>query len=153
MVKSQRVTKQKTAILEILRSVDTHPTAEWLYQEARKQIPGISLGTVYRNLNQLRDNGEISELCYGSSQSHFDGRHDNHYHFCCTSCGRFYDIHMPMIKSVETKAKAASGFTVTGHRLEFYGVCKECMAEAAALGIPAGPEAEAAREVMAGRTV
>ena len=126
MVKSQRVTKQKTAILEILRSVETHPTAEWVYQEARKRIPGISLGTVYRNLNQLRDNNEILELNYGSCQSRFDGRKENHYHFTCLSCGKVYDVHMPVIKSIETKAKAASGFMVTGHRLEYYGICSEC---------------------------
>ena len=126
MQKSQRITRQKTTILEILRSVDSHPTAEWLYQEARKIIPGISLGTVYRNLNQLRDNGEIIELNYGSSQSRFDGRRDNHYHFCCISCGKVSDIHIPVIKSIETKAKAAGDFMITGHRLEYHGVCRDC---------------------------
>ena len=126
--KNQRMTKQKATIREILRSVENHPTAEWIYQEARKRIPGISLGTVYRNLNQLRDNGEILELNYGSTQSRFDGRNDNHYHFCCTYCGNVYDLPMPTIKSVETKAKAASGFLITGHRLEYYGLCKECQA-------------------------
>ena len=126
MEKSQRVTKQKTAILDILRSVDCHPTAEWLYQEARKKIPGISLGTVYRNLNQLRDNGEIIELNYGSSQSRFDGRRDKHYHFCCTDCENIYDLHMTPIKSIEAKAKSASDFHITGYRLEFYGTCNAC---------------------------
>ena len=126
MTKSQRLTRQKATILEILRSVESHPTAEWIYQEARKKIPGLSLGTVYRNLNQLRDNGIISELNYGSSQSRFDGRSDQHYHFCCLSCGSVLDIPMPVIKSVETKAKAASDFLITGHRLEFYGLCSGC---------------------------
>ncbi|MDR0468431.1 MAG: transcriptional repressor [Peptococcaceae bacterium] len=127
MAKSQRLTKQKATILEILRSVESHPTAEWIYQEARKKIPGLSLGTVYRNLNQLRENGEILELDYGSSQSHFDGRHDNHYHFSCVECGRVFDVHMPMIKSIETKVKAAAGdFQIFGYRLEYYGLCGEC---------------------------
>jgi Fur family ferric uptake transcriptional regulator/Fur family peroxide stress response transcriptional regulator len=126
MLKSQRITKQKTAILELLRSVESHPTAEWLYQEARKKIPGISLGTVYRNLNQLRDNGEITELNYGSSQSRFDGRQDKHYHFCCVNCGKVYDLPIPLIKVIETKAKAASDFLITGYRLEYYGLCREC---------------------------
>jgi len=126
MAKSQRVTKQKTAILEILRSVENHPTAEWLYQEARKKIPGISLGTVYRNLNQLRDNGEISELNYGSGQSRFDGKQGNHYHFCCTGCGQVIDLPIPLFKTIETKAKASGDFLVTGHRLEFTGLCHTC---------------------------
>jgi Fur family ferric uptake transcriptional regulator/Fur family peroxide stress response transcriptional regulator len=126
MAKSQRLTKQKATILEILRSVESHPTAEWIYQEARKRIPGLSLGTVYRNLNQLKENKEILELNYGSTQSRFDGKHDNHYHFCCSCCGRVFDVHMPVIRSIETKAKAASDFLITGHRLEFYGLCSEC---------------------------
>ena len=86
MERIQRMTRQKKIILDILRSVKTHPTAEWIYQEARQQIPGLSLGTVYRNLNLLRDNGEIMELNYGSSQSHFDGTAANHYHFQCREC-------------------------------------------------------------------
>ncbi len=126
MSKSQRLTKQKTAILEILRSVDTHPTAEWIYQEARKEIPGLSLGTVYRNLNQLRDNGEILELNYGSSQSRFDGTAENHYHFRCTQCGRIWDLPIPVIKTIESKAKVLKNFQIDGHRLEFYGTCEEC---------------------------
>ena len=126
MVKNQRITKQKTAILDLLHAVESHPTAEWLYQETRKTIPGISLGTVYRNLNQLRDNGEIAELKFGSNQNRFDGRKENHYHFCCTSCGQVFDLDMPLIKSVETKAKAAGDFLVTGHRIEYYGLCAHC---------------------------
>ena len=92
MKKTQRMTKQKRVILDVLRSVNTHPTAEWIYQEARKEIPGLSLGTVYRNLNLLRDNGEIQELSYGSSQSHYDGCPENHYHFVCRECGRVFDV-------------------------------------------------------------
>ena len=126
MTKNQRMTKQKTAILEILRMADCHPTAEWLYQEARKKIPGISLGTVYRNLNQLRDNGEISELIYGSSQSRFDARQDMHYHFCCTRCGIVFDMQMPVIKSIESRARACCDYVITNHRLEYYGLCPVC---------------------------
>jgi len=130
MVRSQRITKQKTAVLDTLRSVNNHPTAEWLYQEARKRIPGLSLGTVYRNLNQLKDNGEITELNYGNGQSRFDGRKDNHYHFCCTACGSVMDLYMPMVKTLDTKARTASNCQVSGHRLEFYGICDACAGRA-----------------------
>ena len=133
MAKSQRLTKQKATILEILRSVESHPTAEWLYHEARKKIPGLSLGTVYRNLNQLRDNGEIIELDYGSSQSRFDGRRDKHYHFSCTKCGCVIDMAMPLIKTIEQKAKSVSDLVVAGYRLEFYGLCLDCQKMEAAI--------------------
>ena len=55
-VKKSRSTKQRAAILEILRKSGFHPTAEAIYREARKVLPNISLGTVYRNLNFLRNN-------------------------------------------------------------------------------------------------
>ena len=128
MSKAQRITKQKTRILEILRSVDFHPTAEWVYQEARKSIPSLSLGTVYRNLNQLRENGEISELKYGSSQSRYGHRADHHYHFVCEGCSKIVDIPMAVIKSLENKAKSITTHKIHGHRLEFFGLCKECSA-------------------------
>jgi len=127
MERIQRMTRQKKIILDILRSVKTHPTAEWIYQEARQQIPGLSLGTVYRNLNLLRDNGEIMELNYGSSQSHFDGTAANHYHFQCRECGGVYDLDLPLIKNIETKASGINGHQIDGHRLEFYGICAACL--------------------------
>lgn len=128
MEKIQRMTRQKKIILDVLRSVKTHPTAEWIYQEARQQIPGLSLGTVYRNLNLLRDNGEIMELNYGSSQSHFDGTAANHYHFQCRDCGGVYDLDLPLIKNIETKAAGINGHHIEGHRLEFFGICEACLA-------------------------
>ena len=129
MEKNQRMTRQKKIILDVLRSVKTHPTADWIYKEAKKQIPGLSLGTVYRNLNLLRDNGEIMELSYGSEQSHFDGNAANHYHFRCRDCGRVYDLEVNLPKNIENKVACQSHHHVDGHRLEFYGVCQECLAK------------------------
>jgi len=127
----QRMTRQKKIILDVLKAVSTHPTAEWIYQEAKQQIPGLSLGTVYRNLNLLRDNGEIMELNYGSSQSHFDGNAANHYHFQCRNCGEVFDLELPLIKNIETKASGVDGHKIEGHRLEFYGLCKTCLSRQA----------------------
>ncbi len=131
MEKIQRMTRQKKIILDVLKAVNTHPTAEWIYQEAKQQIPGLSLGTVYRNLNLLRDNGEIMELNYGSSQSHFDGNAANHYHFQCRNCGEVFDLELPLIKNIETKASGVDGHKIEGHRLEFYGLCKTCLSRQA----------------------
>lgn len=127
VTKSQRMTKQKKVILDILRSVDSHPSAEWIYQKAKVIIPGLSLGTVYRNLNLLRDNGEILELTYGSEQSHYDGNPRNHYHFKCLQCGNVYDLDIPLIKNIENKAAMQCEHKISGHRLEFYGTCQNCL--------------------------
>ena len=126
MKKAQRMTRQKKVILDVLCATTSHPSAEWIYQEARKEIPGISLGTVYRNLNLLRDNGEILELCYGSGQSHYDGLVAQHYHFCCEGCGRVFNIDLPVLSQIEARARSVSPFRIDGHRLEFYGLCDVC---------------------------
>ncbi|WP_027717843.1 Fur family transcriptional regulator [Desulfovirgula thermocuniculi] len=126
MAKATRMTRQRRLILEILRSTDIHPTADWIYHQARKHIPDISLGTVYRNLNQLKQAGEIMELNYGSTFSRYDGNPCNHYHFVCDACGRVFDVEMPVLSGIEEEAARLSGMKVTRHRLEFYGYCREC---------------------------
>lgn len=124
--KGTRMTKQRKTILKVLRSTTSHPTADWIYEEVRKEIPNVSLGTVYRNLGILKDMGEIMELDFGSTYSRFDGNPSNHYHFCCTDCGRVYDIDLILMKKIEDEAAKLSGHIIHHHRLEFYGICKEC---------------------------
>src|SRR5512136_1321888 len=90
-----RMTKQKRVILEVLKNTKSHPTADWVYDKVKKKIPNISLGTVYRNLNILKSQGEILELCYGKGFSRFDGNSSQHYHFTCEHCGRILDVENP----------------------------------------------------------
>ncbi len=126
-VANQRMTRQKKVILEILKNTKSHPTADWVYAEARKVLPEISLGTVYRNLNTLCQAGEILELNYGSSFSRFDGNPQNHYHFVCTSCGAVMDLDLPVMVELEQNLQEATGLRVTHHRMEFYGQCCTCL--------------------------
>jgi len=125
VAKTSRMTKQKRLILEILRGTRVHPTADWVYQQARQVIPDISLGTVYRNLRLLCEAGEIMELSFGSTFSRFDGNPLNHYHFVCRQCGRIYDLDLPLREELEDEVRRA-GYEVEHHRLEFYGRCPEC---------------------------
>lgn len=126
MSKSTRMTRQKKLILEILRATTTHPTADWVYEQARKKIPDISLGTIYRNLGNLKVAGKIMELNYGSTFSRYDGNPSNHYHFVCRSCGKVFDVDLVVLTDLENAVSRQMGMQVTGHRLEFYGVCCEC---------------------------
>ncbi len=126
MKKKIRMTKQKKIILDILRNTKCHPTADWIYQEARKKISDISLGTVYRNLRLLKEQGEILELNYGSTFSRYDGNSNNHYHFVCQRCGKVYDIDIDTIDYLENEVSNKLDVTVMNHRLEFYGLCKDC---------------------------
>jgi len=121
-----RHSRQRDVILRVLRSTDSHPTADWIYEQVKQEIPNISLGTVYRNLNFLRDAGEILELTYGNTFSRFDGNAANHYHFICEECHRVIDLPEPMHTEIDAAVAAKTGFAVKGHRAEFYGICRNC---------------------------
>ena len=121
-----RRTKQREAILKVLRSTTSHPTADWIYSEVRKEIPDISLGTVYRNLKLLRESGEILEIDLGSTFSRFDGNPSIHYHFRYERCGRVFDIDEPVDEKINQRIARKTGFKISHHWLEFRGLCKKC---------------------------
>jgi len=120
------MTKQRKKILEVLKSTDTHPTADWIYEQVKKDIPNISLGTVYRNLNVLSEMGEIQVLEYGSNYSRYDGNPDDHYHFCCQGCDAVADIDLNVKEKLNEEVEKQTSFRVFTHRTEFYGLCEEC---------------------------
>ena len=122
-----RMTKQRKTILKVLKNTDSHPTADSIYEEVKKEIPNISLGTVYRNLNLLADKGKITVINYANDQSHYDGNTENHYHFRCNDCGNVFDVELNLIdKKINTKVENNTDFIVDNHRLEFYGLCPSC---------------------------
>jgi len=124
--KGVRFTPQRQAILEYLLETDTHPTAEEIYQHVKAKFPGVSLGTIYNTLNMLKEHEYILELSYGDMSSRFDGNAQNHYHVVCSDCGKVVDFHRPLI-DLEAEAGEKTGFKVLGHRLEFYGICPDCL--------------------------
>ena len=119
-------TKQKEAILRVLKGTTCHPAADWIYTEVRKEIPNISLGTVYRNLKLLQERKEILGLELSCTFSRFDGRRDNHYHFRCQKCDQVFDVDEPINKEMDERVAQETGFEVLCHQLEFRGLCKEC---------------------------
>ncbi len=123
---SRRMTKQRKIILEELRKVTSHPTANQLHQMVRKRLPGISIATVYRNLETLTDEGEIMKLGVAGTQRRFDGNSLNHYHIRCTRCGRVDDVHMDLVASLEQAAERSCGYRIQSHNVEFTGICPEC---------------------------
>jgi Fe2+ or Zn2+ uptake regulation protein len=123
------MTKQRRVILDVLRDTDSHPTADWLYEQVRRIVPRISLGTVYRNLRVLKEKGDIQELNYGSTYSRFDGKTENHYHFVCLECARIGDVLLPLSEDIDKKVTDSLGWQVDFHRLEFYGSCPDCTAK------------------------
>jgi len=124
-----RKSRQKKVILRVLKGTTSHPTADWIYGQVKKEIPNISLGTVYRNLKMLRQEGEILELGLAGTLSRFDGKAQNHYHFRCEQCGRIFDVNEQMNEDINERVARKMGFKVSRHRLEFYGLCKDCQSQ------------------------
>jgi len=120
-----RMTRQRKVILEELRKVKTHPSADEVYEMVRKRLPRISLGTVYRNLEILSESGDIQKLEPGCSLKRFDGDTSEHFHIRCVRCDRIADAPLPDLK-VDLEGVNPTDFKITGHRLEFLGVCPEC---------------------------
>jgi Fur family peroxide stress response transcriptional regulator len=121
-----RRSRQRDTILKVVMNTKTHPRADWVYEQVRKEIPNISLGTVYRNLKSLAEAGEIYQLELVGSTSRFDGNMDNHYHFRCKKCGDMYDLDEPVDRSIEKRIAQKTGFKITQQRLELLGLCTKC---------------------------
>ncbi len=120
-----RKTKQLEVVWHEVADDNSHPTADQIYERVRRQIPNISLGTVYRNLQKLVAEGKLQVLTLGRTQ-HFDPLIDQHQHFICESCGRVYDVLVGEDEEILPSSLPRGGFTVTSHRLAFFGECKSC---------------------------
>ncbi len=118
--------RQRQRILEILQSTDTHPTADWIYSILKAEIKNLSLGTVYRNLNILVDQGLAKKLEFGSTFDRFDAVVENHYHLICEKCGSVYDLDMDVDERIVKLAEEKTSFRIKNHRIEFFGICKNC---------------------------
>jgi len=125
----QRRSRQRELILGIVRSTMDHPTAEWVYRQARRRLPRISLGTVYRNLKELADEGVLRELHTGGEPARFDGNTGQHYHIRCLACGRVNDLPISVDRHVEEVAGRAVNYRILGHHVEVVGICPSCEAE------------------------
>jgi Fur family transcriptional regulator, ferric uptake regulator len=121
-----RHTRQREVVLDVVRATMDHPTAEWVYRRARRRLPRISLGTVYRNLKQLAEAGLIREIQAGGQALRFDGNTGPHHHVRCVGCGRVSDLAVPLDTRREQAAARALDFQVLGHHVEVQGLCPQC---------------------------
>lgn len=121
----RRLTKQRKIILEELTKLSSHPTADELYQIVRQRMPNISLGTVYRNLDFLVEQGQIAKIDASGGQKRFDALMEYHQHVRCLKCGSIRDVFtvapLPSLEGVDVP-----GFTITSSRVEFDGICDGC---------------------------
>jgi len=123
-----RMTRNRVAILEVLRASGAHLTADEIYAEVSRALPRISLATVYRNLDVLAKHGYIRTVAEGGGRRHFDAKVDDHYHIRCVECGRVDDIAVDSAESLPGTLHARTDYEVRGFVLSFVGVCPECQA-------------------------
>ncbi len=121
----RRMTIQKKNILEYLRSVKSHPTAEMVYNNVKHEVPKITLATVYRNLNQLADDKIILKLEV-NGEFRFDGDLSHHQHCICKGCGKIIDLFQPEISKSALNNIQTNNFTPDGVKVIFTGLCSEC---------------------------
>jgi Fur family ferric uptake transcriptional regulator len=127
---NMRLTSQRQVILEELKKVTSHPTANEVYDMVRKRLPRIGLGTVYRNLDLLAERGIINKLEVGGEQKRFDGDTSPHYHIRCIRCNRVEDIFIDRDKKLEKKAATCCNYKILDHHVQFSGICSKCLPEA-----------------------
>ena len=119
--------RQREIILETLKSNVVHPTAEYLYAILKAKAPNISLATLYRNLNQLADNGVIKKIDGLEAPSHYDHNTPEHYHFICDECKRVFDVSSDVAPNIVQKTEEELGFIVKKHDIIFNGICRDCL--------------------------
>lgn len=122
----RNITRQRRAILEALRNAEGHPTALELWELARRELPGLTQATVYRNLQVLEELGLVAAVEGVDGARRYDGDPEPHRHVVCTRCGRVADIVFPERPATLAQAQQATDFRLTGYRLSFEGICPEC---------------------------
>ena len=123
---TKRNTIQRTLVLEAVRELGCHASADEVYDTIVKKHPTISRGTVYRNLNLLSDMGEIRKVEIPNEANRFDHMCHEHYHARCVRCGRVFNVEMEFIADLEKNIKDTHGFEIAGHDIVFKGTCLEC---------------------------
>lgn len=128
MAEIRRDTRQRKLVLDIAQRFKIHPTAEEIYQLVHKEYPSISLGTVYRNLNVLVEQGELIRIHVPGSDR-FDSRTDPHYHMICRCCSRVFDVEEKYMPRIHEEAEKHSVHRIEGHTILFQGICADCQKE------------------------
>lgn len=116
-----RMTKQRDVLVDILKNTKSHPTAEWVWEEAKKLIPAMSFATVYRNLHTLVNIGRVRRVDAGDGKEHFDYDVSPHAHRKCVCCGAIDDIFLK-----ESLQKDLEAVENASYQLIYNGICDRC---------------------------
>jgi Fur family ferric uptake transcriptional regulator len=123
----KRVTPQRILILQTIRRGEGHLDADEIYRQARQEAPNLSLSTVYRTLNLLKEAGIIEELHLGEAHHRYELKDvEGHHHLICQNCGRVVEFDCPFSDALLCNLGAEHGFKITDVRLSLTGFCADC---------------------------
>ena len=122
------VTHQRQVIYQALMSMHDHPSPEVVYDKVRKQIPSISLGTVYKNIKTFVDSGLLREVSLHHGSTRLETNLDPHHHLVCVQCKTIVDLDDSDLEPVQLKRRLPRGFSVQRYSVEVIGLCSRCSA-------------------------
>ncbi len=124
--KGYKATPQRIAICRIAVNSRSHPSAQQVYEEVKKIHPTVSLATVYKTLEVLRDLDLVQEINFPKGQARFDSYMSPHINLVCLKCGSISDLDDMTIKEITQKVTESTKFKPTGQRMDVYGICQKC---------------------------
>ena len=127
-MRTKNYSRKREAMLDKLRSTNCHPTADWLFRELREDYTDLSLGTVYRNLSLLKEEGDIISVGVINGQERFDGFVEPHGHFVCKKCNSVLDIDLSVQQAEFGKhLQSLANYKVEQFECNAYGICDMCI--------------------------
>jgi len=124
----QKLTPQRLAIVKTLIHSEGHPTVEMIYEQLRETFPTMSLATVYRNVLMIKSLGEVLELGFPDGSNRYDGKKPYpHPHAVCIQCKKIIDPDVESLANMTETVAKQTGFKIVSHRLDFFGICPECL--------------------------
>ena len=125
-----KLTPQRLAVIKILARSEGHPSVEKIYERLLYDFPTMSLATVYRNVMLIKSLGEVLELGFADGSNRYDGNKPYpHPHVICIQCHKIIDPDLASLRDMTKEVADETGFEILTHRLDFFGICSNCMAE------------------------
>jgi Fur family peroxide stress response transcriptional regulator len=125
-----RITPQRLAIMRILAASEGHPSVERVYEAVRREFPTTSIATIYKTVHLLKQINEVLELGFPDGSNRYDGNKPfPHPHVICIKCKKIVDPDLDSLDEMKKEVELETHFKILNHRLDFFGICSNCMAE------------------------
>jgi Fur family transcriptional regulator, peroxide stress response regulator len=124
-----KITPQRLAIVNFIARTEGHPSVEDIYDQLKNDFPTMSLATIYRNIETIKSLGEVLELGFPDGSNRYDGHKPYpHPHVICIKCKKIVDPDLDSLDDMKKEVASETKFKILNHRLDFFGICSDCMA-------------------------